>query len=205
MKNILFILLFTPFIVSSQNINYTGKYICHEYGEEEGSETLILIDTDYPIAYITSWLSEDGDPDGSWHENYEYLTNIRITDKFYSSKYNGTFVMTQQDTYILMINCPYNDTCIYYLTGNAINYMPIVSTYKFDRYTLSSLVEVEGLDLKIMRNGIFARHGYIFIKDGEMDKYFKSKEWYNARFNNITHLLSDTERHNIKLIKQLEK
>lgn len=85
MKNILFLLLFTPFIVSSQNINYSGKYICHvNWGE--GSETLVLIDTDYPITYITSCIWQDGDPYGSWHENDEYLTNARITNKFYSSK-----------------------------------------------------------------------------------------------------------------------
>lgn len=56
-----------------------------------------------------------------------------------------------------------------------------------------------------MRNSIFDRNRYIFIKGGEMDKYFKSKEWYKPRFNNINHLLSDTENHNINLIKQLEK
>lgn len=204
MKNILFLLLFTNFIVSSQNINYSGKYICHVDGGE-GSETLVLIDTDYPIAYITSWIWEDGEPDGSWYENDEYLTNVRITNKFYSSKYNGNFVITLEDTSILMINSPYNDTCIYYLTDETINYMSMVSIYKFDRYTLSSLVDLEDLDIKIMRNSIFARHGYVFIKGGEMDKYFKSKEWYIPRFNNINHLLSDTENHNIKIIKQLEK
>ena len=58
--------------------------------------------------------------------------------------------------------------------------------------------------LKVIRNEIFARHGYVFIKGGEMDKYFRSKEWYTPKFNNINHLLSDIEKHNIKLIKELE-
>ena len=208
MKKILFILLFFPFIISSQNINYSGKYTCHIDGGET-SETLVLIDTDYPFAYIKFWIWEDyedgREPDGFWKTGYEYLTNIKITNnKFYSSQYNGHFVITQQDTSILMINSPYNDTCSYYLEGN-LDYMSIVSIYKFDKYTLSSLVRMKDLDLKIMRNGIFARHGYIFISGGEMDKYFRSKEWYIPKFNNINHLLSDIEKHNIQLIKQLEK
>jgi len=60
------------------------------------------------------------------------------------------------------------------------------------------------LDYKLIRNEIFARHGYVFVKGGEMDKYFRSKEWYTPKFNNIYHLLSDIEKHNIKLIKELE-
>jgi hypothetical protein len=58
-------------------------------------------------------------------------------------------------------------------------------------------------DLKIMRNEIFARHGYIFQTD-EMRNYFLSQPWYEPTYNNVDHLLTDTERKNISLIKSYE-
>lgn len=49
------------------------------------------------------------------------------------------------------------------------------------RYLMTD--EIYGLskwDLKIMRNEIFARHGYIFQTD-EMRNYFSGKSWYYPR------------------------
>ena len=79
------------------------------------------------------------------------------------------------------------------------------STHKFTKEELIWYVNYFNFDYKIIRNEIFARHGYIFILGGEMDKYFRSKEWYIPEFNNVNHFLSDIEKHNIQLIKQLEK
>ena len=79
------------------------------------------------------------------------------------------------------------------------------STHKFTKKELVWYVDYYELNYKIIRNEIFARHGYIFKSGGEMDKYFRSKKWYIPKFNNINHLLSDIEKHNIQLIKQLEK
>ena len=60
-------------------------------------------------------------------------------------------------------------------------------------------------DLKIMRNEIFARYGYIFKKGGDMDTYFKSQEWYTPQTKNVNEYLTDIEKHNIKFIKTYEK
>jgi len=79
------------------------------------------------------------------------------------------------------------------------------STHKFTKEELIWYVNYFNFEYKIIRNEIFARHGYIFILGGEMDKYFRSKEWYIPKFNNVNHFLSDIEKHNIQLIKQLEK
>lgn len=59
-------------------------------------------------------------------------------------------------------------------------------------------------DLKIMRNEIFARHGYIF-QSKEMKTYFGKQKWYKGKYKDVNNLLSDVEIHNIKVIQEVEK
>lgn len=58
-------------------------------------------------------------------------------------------------------------------------------------------------ELKIMRNEIFARHGYIF-KTNDMRKYFNNQSWYTPLYDNVDNKLTTIERQNIKFIKQYE-
>ena len=61
----------------------------------------------------------------------------------------------------------------------------------------------EKKELRIMRNEIFARHGYKF-KTIEMRRYFESQPWYVPRFDDVNKHLTELERLNIKLIKRFE-
>lgn len=68
------------------------------------------------------------------------------------------------------------------------------------------IADIRGLtnwDLKVMRNEIFARHGYIF-KTEEMSTYFRSQPWYQPRFTNVEAKLSPIEKANVKFIQQYE-
>ncbi|MEY3049804.1 MAG: hypothetical protein RL365_1842 [Bacteroidota bacterium] len=58
-------------------------------------------------------------------------------------------------------------------------------------------------DLKIMRNEIFARHGYIF-KTNDMNEYFSRQSWYEPVNNDVTGLLSRIETENVNYIKSYE-
>ena len=58
-------------------------------------------------------------------------------------------------------------------------------------------------ELKIMRNEIFARHGYIFKTD-DMSTYFREQSWYVPRYNNVNNMLTSIEKENIKLIQNYE-
>jgi serine/threonine-protein kinase len=58
-------------------------------------------------------------------------------------------------------------------------------------------------ELRIMRNEIFARHGYIF-KTPEMRSYFAQQSWYSPRYDDVSRLLSDVEVRNVKMIKSSE-
>lgn len=65
------------------------------------------------------------------------------------------------------------------------------------------LENLSAFELKVMRNEIFARHGYIF-KTVEMKNHFINQYWYKGRYNNVDKLLSNIEKENILLIKSYE-
>jgi hypothetical protein len=71
---------------------------------------------------------------------------------------------------------------------------------------LLSVYDLSGMskqDLKIMRNEIFARHGYIF-KTPEMKSYFVTQSWYHGQYADVTSLLSSIENQNVEFIKKHE-
>ncbi|HPE58129.1 MAG TPA: YARHG domain-containing protein [Bacteroidales bacterium] len=58
-------------------------------------------------------------------------------------------------------------------------------------------------DLKIMRNEIFARYGYIFITE-DMKFYFSNQPWYQGKYKDVSSMLTDIEIKNVKFIKKHE-
>ncbi|PID22053.1 hypothetical protein CSV61_07520 [Sporosarcina sp. P3] len=57
-------------------------------------------------------------------------------------------------------------------------------------------------DLRLARNEIYARHGYVF-KSKELQNYFGSQSWYDPD-PSFDGKMSKWEKHNIELIKSLE-
>jgi hypothetical protein len=58
-------------------------------------------------------------------------------------------------------------------------------------------------DLKLMRNEVYARHGYIF-KDAELKAYFGAQSWYKPNPSFKTEQLSEFEELFVKYIHQCE-
>lgn len=58
-------------------------------------------------------------------------------------------------------------------------------------------------DLRLMRNAIFARHGYIFKSD-DLKEYFSEFDWYVPRYADVTDRLSSIEQKNITFIQKYE-
>ena len=69
--------------------------------------------------------------------------------------------------------------------------------------TAADIAGLSQFDLKIMRNEIYARHGYIF-KTKDMKAYFNGQSWYTPSYDNVISFLSETEKKNIELIKRYE-
>ncbi|MBC8486098.1 MAG: YARHG domain-containing protein [Ignavibacteria bacterium] len=57
--------------------------------------------------------------------------------------------------------------------------------------------------LKIMRNEIYARYGYIF-KTKDMKNYFNNQSWYNPVYSDVSGQLTSLEKRNVAFIKKYE-
>jgi len=110
---------------------------------------------------------------------------------------------------INLYNAKYdNDTAMYEKKG-------LYASCEFDRseprfgYLADMVIcnaNIAGLDrkvLRIMRNEIWARHGYKF-NDAGLAQYFSSCPWYKAGINNNKITLSPIEELNVRLIKGME-
>jgi hypothetical protein len=66
--------------------------------------------------------------------------------------------------------------------------------------------DISGLskpELRILRNEIYARHGYIF-KSKDLQDYFSAKDWYRPQHEDVSNLLNATEKKNVEFIKKHE-
>lgn len=69
--------------------------------------------------------------------------------------------------------------------------------------TASDIRGKSAAQLRIMRNAIFARHGYIF-KSSDLEEYFSRYTWYRPRYSDVTSKLNEVERDNVAYLKKYE-
>lgn len=70
--------------------------------------------------------------------------------------------------------------------------------------TEKDLKNLRKLDLEILRNTIYARHGYAF-KNKNARQFFDPVPWYVPTKDNVDKELTAIEKHNIALLQRLEK
>jgi hypothetical protein len=87
-----------------------------------------------------------------------------------------------------------------YTSSYAFGDFPITALRRLTDYDISGLSRTT---LQIMRNEIFARHGYIFSRD-DLSDYFNRKAWYTPSKYNVEKELSDIEKYNVNFIKSYE-
>ena len=68
----------------------------------------------------------------------------------------------------------------------------------------SDIKNLKKIDLEILRNTIFARHGFSF-KTKTVRQFFDSVEWYIPISTNVDDQLTSVEKENIVLLKRFEK
>jgi hypothetical protein len=93
------------------------------------------------------------------------------------------------------------------LTRNSFKYLVDVGQYPQSSKRLLTEDDVANMmkeDLEIMRNEIFARHGYCFKKK-HLREQFEDKDWYIPNSVDIKDDLTEIEKKNIALIKKYEK
>lgn len=70
-------------------------------------------------------------------------------------------------------------------------------------FTKAELSKYNNSKLRLIRNEIFARHGYIF-KAKDLSDYFNKQEWYRPKFKDVMSKLTSIEKKNIALIETFE-
>jgi protein containing caspase domain len=74
----------------------------------------------------------------------------------------------------------------------------------FRELTPADLTGCPKAELRLMRNTIYARHGYMF-QSADLQEYFSQFDWYEPRLNVVTENdMSEIERKNVALIKRFE-
>jgi len=76
--------------------------------------------------------------------------------------------------------------------------------FSFKLFSKKDLQLMKKDNLPIIRNEIFAAHGYKF-KTKKWQDFFSKKVWYIPISNNVTDKLSIIEKRNVELITELEK
>lgn len=72
------------------------------------------------------------------------------------------------------------------------------------KLTEKDLKNLRKLDLQIIRNTVFARHGYSFKKETYRN-FFENADWYVPVSNNVDADLTPLEKENVALLARLEK
>jgi hypothetical protein len=151
-----------------------------------------------------------------WISIYQNLENLEVKGhNFFSSKSDGEFVTYMNGQKLQKGLKLYNSWSGLTEKGEyeiGLKSYPIADYFPGD-YPLASMQFLEAgelsqyskKELKIMRNEIFARYGYIFREGGEMDRYFRDKDWYSAQHVNVDDFLTAIEKANIRLILEAEK
>lgn len=69
--------------------------------------------------------------------------------------------------------------------------------------TYSDVANLSRSELRIMRNYIYARHGYKF-KSYDLANYFAQYPWYQPLYSNVEYDLNSVEKSNVKFIRSYE-
>lgn len=89
--------------------------------------------------------------------------------------------------------------------GNEVE-QPVTDDYAWLGERLATEADIKGkskAEIRLMRNSIFARHGYKF-KDKALTEHFSKFSWYKAERSDVTGLLNKVETQNIAFLKAHE-
>lgn len=135
-------------------------------------------------------------------ETFEYYNDLtkhmEETNKDNTNDNSQKQEIIQQDVYYIYRN----DVPVYISEDCGYYIIPHSSTRKLSK---SELYGYDSYTLGLIRNEIFARHGYIFKKQ-EYKNYFNSMPWYvpNSSFKGSLNELNSVEKYNVELIKSME-
>ncbi len=196
-------------------VDRTGEYEgVYHFGESESeSELILIVNPEGITAQIRAghWNKDVT----AWIQEFHNLTNVRINGPlFLSDQTNGSFVTYEkagQLFYGLLLNNPWSggEPGVSEI-GIRIQDLAHYHNGRFPEASRRPLKKIDLMtkspeELRIMRNEIFARYGYIFRPGGEMNRYFRQQNWYLPQHEDVSAFLTDLEKDNITRILAMER
>ncbi len=197
-----------------------GKIVpgVYRFGENVGDLDLIIIPSG--LQYIVQYVY------GVWDKSYYTREVVRLhkygtfnvvkadsnqlqfgpfVARFMNYQKNQKGIMLHGD---LLKNKPYGkDTALLgFYVSNIERYFSDAELYELslEIKSASFFKRKSNRNLELMRNTLYAKYGQVFRLGGEMDEYFKKKEWYEPTLLTTDIFLTDIERKNLSLLKEEE-
>lgn len=128
---------------------------------------------------------------------FKYNPNLMLEDEFYVDYYSS-----KKDTIKEIID---DEVEVYYgeLYRSASAVITKINASR-NKLTENDLKNLKKLELEIIRNTIFARHGYAFKKKNYR-QFFDFVDWYIPISNTVNEELTPLEKENIKLLERFEQ
>jgi hypothetical protein len=108
--------------------------------------------------------------------------------------------------FILSANLVYGQGHPYFIAGNHYIYLDSFGGH-YDTngqdYMFTVLRSLDKAELRLVRNGIYAKHGYRF-NSPDLLKYFSQYDWYKGTKTNVDSELTEDEKIVITFIRQME-
>ena len=192
------------------------------FGMSEGEWQFVIIqNNDSLIIQIWDgiWSTNLYTKEQSWQDQCRTFNKVTVKgNKIFFGNYSGLFVDFQEQNKVkkalLLFGDPIQQRNYIKDSAEVGIYSTSVKTFYDDneRYELSLTVRPEiyfqgktKQELKIMRNAIYAKYGLIFQNGGEMEKYFRTKNWYNPFKKDVSDCLTEIEKKNIQTLAKLEQ
>ena len=201
------------FVMADENLTgfaISGSYTLLRAAEDDSDpgmpETTLSETTSSEVAFPESVMSNE--KTGDWQEvYYERYYAIWDSEEMMLSEIN--------DRSVYRDNCSFYNDAIYYIEGGGGGYMMKTDiSYLVEPLYPTDFVYIEEevfkdyppLLLHLLKNEIYARHGYIF-SDQDLDNYFRGLIWYipqktSAEFD--ASVFNETEMHNLDILARLD-
>ncbi len=194
----------------------------YHFGESEAEWDLIVLQIGDSLilqAQSGTWGKSYYSKSEIWLLDYETFNKVSVSDgKFHFGKYSGKFVVykaANKSVNAVILYCDLIAGRNYGKDSAEVGFFhsnPEIFYGDNDYYQLSIAVQPDSYfsgrtkqELKIMRNTVFARYGLILQAGGEMEKYFKKKDWYRPYKKDVSDCLTQIELMNLQTIAKFEK
>lgn len=187
----------------------------YRFGEAVGDLDVLVIP--YGKQYIVQYIY------GSWEKSYYTREIIRLhkygtfnvvkadSNQLQFGGFIARFMNYQKTQKGLMLhgdllkNKPYGtDTALLgFFVSNIQRYYADAELYELslELKDASFFKKKSDHSLELMENTLYAKYGQVFRLGGELDDYFRKKDWYEPSLLKVSEFFTDIERANLKLLE----